>query len=83
MKKKLTGGIDKQISFDSDLWVLEVEAKDGRGLLDQDYLKGKLNGTSGLEMKWNDEGILIGTKFHGEKNCIIKVLRKIMVYIQG
>ena len=24
-------------------------------------------------MKWNDEGILIGTKFHGEKNCIIKV----------
>ena len=33
-------------------------------------------------MKWNDEGILI-TKFHGEKNCIIKVLRKIMAYIQG
>ena len=38
-EKEIDKGIDKQISFDNDLWVLEVEAKDGRGLLDKDYLK--------------------------------------------
>ena len=27
-------------------------------------------------MKWNDEGILIDLKVHGEKNCIIRVLTK-------
>ena len=38
-EKEIDRGIDKQISIDNDLWVLEVEAKDGRGLLDKDYLK--------------------------------------------
>ena len=38
-EKEIDRGIDKQISIDNDLWVLEVEARDGRGLLDKDYLK--------------------------------------------
>ena len=36
---EIDDAINKQISFDNDLWVLEVEEKDGRSLLDQDYLK--------------------------------------------
>lgn len=32
--------IAKQRSFDSDLWVIEVEDRDGRHLLDEDGLSG-------------------------------------------
>ena len=38
-EKEIDEDINKQISFDNDLWVVEVEEKHGRSLLNEDYLK--------------------------------------------
>ena len=38
-EKEIDEDINKQISFDNDVWVVEVEEKHGRSLLDEDYLK--------------------------------------------
>ena len=37
---EVDASIEKQRSFDRDLWVLEVESRDGRHLLDDDGLAG-------------------------------------------
>ena len=37
--EEIDKSLERQISFDSDLWLLEVEEKEGKCLLDKPFLK--------------------------------------------
>ena len=37
--EKIDNNLERQISFDGDLWLLEVEEKEGKCLLDRPFLK--------------------------------------------
>ena len=39
-ERDVDASLTKQRSFDPDIWVIEVESRDGRHLLDQDGLSG-------------------------------------------
>ena len=63
--------LEKQISFDKDLWILEVEEKGGHGLLERPYLEKRLN--------WRFTSYAMGgyrtfveIKDHGERDLVIK-----------
>ena len=60
---EVDASITKQRGFDTDLWVIEVEDKQGRHLLDEPV---------GM-IEWRDEGALLCTRPFGESAVIIEV----------